>query len=114
MVMVKNILYGATFKREKKETVEFQEEHFEGAPPVYFESENDWRSDELACLDKAKNILTLEEKELIFFRFEEGMSARQVAELFDTSEGNIRVRQKRILDKLRKEILRLMKEDIHI
>lgn len=42
------------------------------------------------------------------------MSARQVAELFDTSEGNIRVRQKRILDKLRKEILRLMKEDIHI
>ena len=102
------------FKREKRETVEFQEEHFEGAPPAYFESENDWRSDELACLDKAKNILTLEEKELIFFRFEEGMSARQVAELFDTSEGNIRVRQKRILDKLRKEILRLMKEDIHI
>ena len=112
-VMVKNIFMDH-FKREKRETVEFQEEHFKGALPVYFESENDWRSDELACLGKAKNILTLEEKELIFFRFEEGMSARQVSELFDTSEGNIRVRQKRILDKLRKEILRLMKEDIHI
>ena len=80
-VMVKNIFMDH-FKREKRETVEFQEEHFKGALPVYFESENDWRSDELACLGKAKNILTLEEKELIFFRFEEGMSATEAFRKF--------------------------------
>ena len=60
-VMVKNIFMDH-FKREKRETVEFQEEHFKGALPVYFESENDWRSDESGLPRQGKEYLDIRRK----------------------------------------------------
>ena len=66
---------------------------------------------EMEYLSRAAAVLTIDEKQLIWLRFKEGLNAKEIGRLLEISDGNVRVRQKRILDKLRKEILRLMKED---
>ena len=58
-------------------------------------------------LDRARKILSEDELQLIYLRFEAGLSARQVGNAFGISEGAVRVKQYRILKKLRDEIIRL-------
>lgn len=76
--------------------------------------EGDFYADYLEYLAKAVSVLNFEEKELLRMRFGMKLPARQVGELLGVSEVNVRVRQKRILAKLKKEILKLMKRDDRI
>ena len=62
-------------------------------------------------LEDACNELKQEEKELIQMKFFYQMSTKDIAGIMEIPEGTIRVRQLRILRKLRREILRLKKED---
>ena len=55
--------------------------------------------------------MNLEEKQLLVMRFAENMSAKETGKVLGISEGAVRARQRRILVKLKKEILRFMKED---
>lgn len=65
------------------------------------------RREDLICLEKAKKILDEDEIQLIYLRFETGLSAREVGDAFGISEGAVRVKQHRILKKLKNEIIRL-------
>ena len=58
-------------------------------------------------LGQAINLLTEDEKLLITLRFYEKMSAREVGKVLNIEEGNVRVRQLRILNKLKKHMNRL-------
>lgn len=99
-------------KREEKETAKIKklQETERYSKPCELDEE-DFYSNELKYLEKARTILTEEEEFLICMRFKENISARQVGEILDISEGNVRVKQGRILHKLKNEIIRLMKED---
>ena len=68
------------------------------------------RSD-LRYLAKARQVLTADERTLLIWIFEKGMSSKEVAEILNISDGAVRVRQHRILGKLKQEITRLKKED---
>jgi len=63
--------------------------------------------EELAYLEQAKQVLSEADYDLIALRFDTGLSAREVGAAFGISEGAVRVRQHRILKKLKKEIIRL-------
>lgn len=73
--------------------------------------EVDFYKEELKYLGAAVKTLNMEEKQLLVMRFAQNMSAKETGEVFGISEGAVRVRQSRILVKLKKEILRFMKED---
>lgn len=53
-------------------------------------------------LNQCLKSLSEDDKNLIVLRFGYGLSARETGEILGISEGNVRVRQKRILEKLRK------------
>ena len=55
-------------------------------------------------LGKALELLTEDEKLLITLRFYEKMSARDIGKILNIEEGNVRVRQSRILKKLKKHM----------
>ena len=55
-------------------------------------------------LTKAIETLSEEEKLLITLRFYEKLSAREVGKILNIEEGNVRVRQLRILKKLKKHL----------
>ena len=57
-------------------------------------------------LGKAIETLSEDEKLLITLRFYEKMSARDVGKIMNIEEGNVRVRQMRILKKLKKHMTR--------
>lgn len=58
-------------------------------------------------LSKAMEMLSEDEKLLITLRFYEKMTARDVGKVLNIEEGNVRVRQLRILNKLKKHMNRL-------
>ena len=66
---------------------------------------------EARYLKDAIKVLLPEEKELIILRFYMGKKAGETGELLGITEGNVRIRQMRILAKLKREIQRLMKEE---
>lgn len=53
-------------------------------------------------LGQAMEQLTEDEKLLVILRFHEQMSARDVGKVLNISEGNVRIRQMRILNKMKK------------
>lgn len=63
--------------------------------------------EDLKYLKEARKCLPVEENEIITLRFEAGLSAQVVGEAFGMSEGTLRVKQYRILKKLKVEITRL-------
>lgn len=63
--------------------------------------------EDLEYLEQAKQVLSKADCDLILLRYEAGLSAREVGEAFGISEGAVRVKQHRILKKLKKEIIRL-------
>lgn len=66
-----------------------------------------FRREDLRHLKTAKMKLTSEENEILAMRYETELSARDVGEAFGITEGSLRVRQHRILKKLKAEITRL-------
>ena len=54
-------------------------------------------------LERAKNTLSEEDRRLLALRFDAGLSARETGKDLGISEGAVRVRQHRILAKLKKE-----------
>lgn len=82
---------------------------------IHYDMQNsDFYRDEIVYLEEAVKKLNLEEKELIYMRFCKRLTARKVGEIMDMSEVNVRVKQKRILAKLKSELMGLMKEDDRI
>lgn len=65
------------------------------------------RKEDFVFLEKAIKVLDKDELQLIYFRIEAKLSSREVGEAFGISEGAVRVKQYRILKKLRDEIIRL-------
>lgn len=96
---------------EEKETSKLQLFQREDRISYYDFDEGEFYADCLEYLAEAVSVLNFEEKELIRLRFGKKLPARQTGEILDISEGNVRVKQKRILAKLKEEILRLMKKD---
>ena len=94
------------FKVEEREHMKIKHvrEDFEYGYPV--EEEFLLRED-LAYLEQAKRVLSKAECDLILLRYEAGLSAREVGEAFGITEGAVRVKQHRILKKLKEEIIRL-------
>lgn len=64
---------------------------------------------EYSILKKAIESLNEKEKELIILRFKEKLNWKEIAALYNVSEGALRTRQSRIYDKLRNEIFRIRK-----
>lgn len=62
-------------------------------------------------LQEACEVLKQDEKELIRMRFTYQMSAKNVGKILELSEGAVRIKQLRILRKLKREILRLKAEE---
>ena len=74
-------------------------------------SEEIFREDRKRYLAEALCILSEEEKLLINMRFVRRLTSREAAELLGISDGAVRMRQERILRKLRAEIERLENEN---
>lgn len=64
------------------------------------------RREDLFYLAEAMKVLDKDELVLIYLRVEAKLGAREVGETFGISEGAVRVKQYRILKKLRDEIIR--------
>ncbi len=56
-------------------------------------------------------ILSYEEKLLLYMRFKEKQSFEELSKVFETSQSTLRMRQSRIIGKLRKAIISLKKEN---
>lgn len=63
--------------------------------------------EDLQHLKEARKMLSFEDNEILTMRFEADLSARVVGEAFGISEGSLRVKQHRILKKLKAEISNL-------
>ena len=63
--------------------------------------------EDLIYLDRARKVLNEDELQLVYLRFEAELNAREVGDAFGISEGAVRVKQHRILKKLKAEIIRL-------
>ena len=66
--------------------------------------------EDLIYLDRARKVLNEDERQLVYLRFGAELSAREVGEAFGISEGAVRVKQYRILKKLKAEIIRLQQQ----
>lgn len=107
-IMVKNA-YVDYFRDSKPVHEELTDSNIYSYDKDFFEL--DFYKEELKYLGAAVKTLNLEEKQLLVMRFAENMSAKETGNVLGISEGAVRVRQMRILVKLKKEILRFMKED---
>ena len=107
-IMVKNA-YTDYFRNPKATCEELTEDNIYLYDGDF--SEVGFHKEELKYLGAAVKILNLEEKQLLVMRFAENMSAKETGKVLGISEGAVRARQRRILVKLKKEILRFMKED---
>ncbi len=96
------------FKIEKKqESILKSEELLEAEKSV---EEECLGKEDMIYLERAKKILNEDELQLLYLRFEAGLSARKVGDAFGISEGAARVKQYRILKKLKDEIIRLQQQ----
>ncbi len=98
------------FEAEKRQTdkVEQAREALESAKTL---GEESLHKEQLAYLNEAKKILSEEELQIIYLRFDAGLSVRTVSDALGISEGAVRARQHRILKKLKREILRLQQQE---
>lgn len=62
-------------------------------------------------LKEAVKILSCDEKLIIHMKYVRKLSSKEIGDIFEISDGAARMRQSRITDKLRAEIIRLMKEN---
>lgn len=94
------------FKTEEKEHMKVEKAR-EVLEYGLLEEEDFLLKEDLMYLEQAKQVLSKADCDLILLRYEAGLSAREVGEAFGISEGAVRVKQHRILKKLKKEIIRL-------
>lgn len=78
---------------------------YDNAPELVFHEE------EIEYLHRARKVLSEEEQSFIEMRYYMKMSITEISQVLEITEGNVRIRQHRIIEKLRKEIRRIMKED---
>ncbi len=74
-------------------------------------NEDSLHKEQLTYLEQAKRVLSEEELQLIYLRFDAGLSVRTTGDAFGIGEGAVRARQYRILKKLKREILRLQQQE---
>ena len=67
--------------------------------------------EEKEYLREAVTILSDEERQLLYFKYEMNMRSEEIGEALGISAGAVRMRHKRTVEKLRKEINRLRADD---
>lgn len=95
-------------EKQQADKVELAREALELAKTF---DEEAFHKDQLVYLEQAKGVLSEEELQLIHLRFYAGLSVQAVGDAFQISEGAVRARQHRILKKLKREILRLQRQE---
>lgn len=111
-VMVKNMVKNHNKKQynEKKAMDEYEKalklESHANCESSYYNLEK--------YLEIAVDSLTIEEKQLIISRFQEELSSEEVGVLLGITAGAVRVRQHRVLKKLRDEIEKLIIEESEV
>ena len=112
--MARNMAMDFLKKSQKECNVdeELEYRYTEEMDSMLFE-EAEFFKEEVRYLNEALKLLTTEERQLIQLKFYDKKSAKVIGEFFGIPEGTVRVRQLRILKKLKEEITRLMKEDGH-
>ncbi len=98
------------FEQERKHKGKLTEDSIDILSDTLYVSsaeEEFFKQEDVRDLKKAQKVLTDEENEIISLRFEAELSAREVGEAFGMTEGALRVKQYRILKKLKAEITSL-------
>lgn len=105
--IAKNILIDYWRKQKDKKEFSLEASMEEGFDPSYDEDliERIYKNDSIKGVQKALTLLPDNLREVVILRFIEDLSAKEAAEILETSEGNIRVLQYRALIKL-KEIFK--------
>jgi len=113
--MVKNISLNYKTQEERRQQREAKaQDVLYKYPDMYSAKETAILRSDLRYLAKARQVLTTEERTLLVWIFEKKMPTKEAARILNISEGAVRVRQHRILGKLKQEILRLKKEEEEI
>lgn len=99
------------FKSEKKyrESVDISKEIIELVPSP---EEEYLLKEEFAYLEQAKSVLTESELELVCLRYIAGLSPGDIAADLGLTAGAVRIKQHRILKKLKREITHLMNQSV--
>ena len=112
-VMVRNLV-SDHFNKERRENEVLEQWHYEErekSTTVEEESELFSNPTLLEYLIIALEILTDEERDLVYLRYDQNLRSAAIGQLLGTSDGLVRVRLQRIREKLKKEVERLRKED---
>ena len=106
-VMVRNTV--ADQYREEKAIKELQKsmQDLSKCDPVISIEEDD--DDRKECMRKAVLILTDEEMQLLYLRYEKKLGFEEIGAMLGIGSGAVRMRHKRIVEKLRKKIDELIK-----
>jgi len=101
--IAKNILIDYWRKQKNKKEFSLETSMEEGFDPSYDEDliEKIHKDDSIKDVQKALSLLPDNLKEVVILRFMEELSAKEAAEILNTTEGNIRVLQYRALIKLK-------------
>lgn len=92
------------FRKAKKNiAVEINEKHFVQVAQE-FEFENEFTKSDLELLLELINNLKPEHTDLIELRFFQKMSFKEIAEIYNVSEANAKMKVYRILEKLKREL----------
>lgn len=98
------------FQIEKRQ-VDKAEQAREALKSAKIFDEESLHKEQLTYLEQAKGVLSEDELQIIYLRFDARLSVRAVGDAFGISEGAVRARQYRILKKLKREILRLQQQE---
>lgn len=101
-VMVKNEICNQ-FRKEIKQNKKSEKIVATQTSPRTVEEEYIFQED-LKMLNKARGYLSVDENLLLDLKFDKEFSAKEVGKILDINEGTVRIRQHRILMKLRKKL----------
>lgn len=100
-----------TQKREEKKLKDIEVIVGSAIDDLNFVEEELFFVDNLCYLRKAIDELKEEEIELLTLKFDNNLKWKEIAKIYDVSEGSIRTRQSRIYAKLRQHIERMVEND---
>ncbi len=104
--IAKNIIVDFYRKKKNRKQVSLEDSVEKGIEPFYDTEfvEQIQRDDNIAMLTKQLNLLPQNLKDVLVLRFINDMSAREVGEILQISEVNVRVLQCRAIKKLREVV----------
>lgn len=109
-IMIKTT-YIDYYNRNKKE-IEKLKDFYESEFKEILSANSDEKllEEDYKYLNEAVKVLKDDEKKLIKLKYNQGLTYKDISQIFGVSEGALRTKQSRIYDKLRLEIIRIRKE----